>query len=267
VFIDQLARPDLGVSLLVRLRVLEGLAEAGGSRLDLVNSAVIVMAIVGVGAVILVARQVRAARMWCALLVVEVGYLVVAPNFYTHYSGWMAPAAAIVLGTATAVVLALLDRYGSLGRVATVGYIGLVATFALAVPRHQGSVLPRASLEADLRDARCVSADSPDLLIETAGLRRDLQNGCHLVIDPTGTSYETDRGNLVAGPVRDARLRAPAYQIAMEEYYDDSNAAMFDQRAIDGLTPTTSEEITDALPVVVARGPVTVMLPGPTTLP
>jgi hypothetical protein len=267
VVIDQLARPDLGISTLVRLRVLEGLAEAGGSRLDLVNVAVVVMAIVGVGAVVLVARRVPAARMWCALVVVEVGYLLTAPNFYTHYSGWMAPAAAIVVGTATAVLLGMFDRYRPLGMGAKVGYMALVATFAVTVPRTQGSVMPRASLDGDIRDAPCVAADAPDLLIETTGLRRDLQNGCQLVIDPTGTSYETDRGNLAAGPVAEARLRAPGYQIAMEEYYDDSNAAIFGQKVADGLTPATREEISDDLPVVVPQGSVTVLLPGPTTLP
>ena len=267
VLIDQFARPDLGISLLVRLRVLEGLAEAGGSRLDLVNIAVIVMAIVGVGAVVHVARRVPAARMWCTLLVVEVGYLLMAPNFYSHYSGWMAPAAAIVLGTASAVVLAMLDRYRSLAAVAKVGYAGLAVAFALAVPRHQGSVLPRATLEASLEDARCVSADAPALLIETTGLRRDLQNGCRLVIDPTGTSYETDHGHLAGDSIEAARLHAPGYQIAMEEYYDDSNAALFDQQRADGLTPATNEEISDALPVVVTQGSVTLMLPGATTLP
>jgi hypothetical protein len=53
----------------------------------------------------------------------------------------------------------------------------------------------------------------------------------------------------------------------MEEYYDDSNAAMFARESADGLTPATREEIADSLPVVVAHGPVQVMLPGPTTLP
>jgi hypothetical protein len=267
VLIDQLARPDQGIPTLVRLRVLEGLAEAGGSRLDLVNVVVVVMAMVGMASVVLVARRVPAARVWCALVVVEVGYVLVSPNFYTHYSGWLAPAAAIVPGTATAVVLAMLERFRPLATAAKLGYVGLVTAFALAVPRHQGSVMPRASLEADLRAARCVAADAPDLLIETTGLRRDLQNGCQLVIDPTGTSYETDRGHLAAGPVTEARLHATGYQAAMEEYFEDSDAALFDQPMADGLTPATNEEIQDALPVVVPTGSVTVMLPGPTTLP
>ena len=54
----------------------------------------------------------------------------------------------------------------------------------------------------------------------------------------------------------------PAISYAMEEYYDDSNAAMFSRTAADGLTPATEEEISDDLPVVVKQGPITVMLPG-----
>ena len=55
VFIDQLARPDLGVSLVTRLQTLEGLpVSSAGSRL--VNAAGVGIAILGAGAVVLVAR-------------------------------------------------------------------------------------------------------------------------------------------------------------------------------------------------------------------
>jgi hypothetical protein len=127
--------------------------------------------------------------------------------------------------------------------------------------------LLQASLERDLDGARCVSADAPDLLLVTSGLRRDLEHGCHLVIDPTGVSYETDRGRLATGSVSHSRLGAAGYQIAMEEYYDDSNAALFTQPGADGLTAATREEISDDLPITVDRGTVTVLLPGATTLP
>ena len=53
----------------------------------------------------------------------------------------------------------------------------------------------------------------------------------------------------------------------MEEWYDDSNAALFARRGADGLDAATQEEITDELPVVVAQGIVTVMLPGAHPLP
>jgi hypothetical protein len=268
VLIDQLARPSLAIGLVTRLRVLEGFSESGGKGL-LATVAVIALAVVGVVAVVVVARRVPAARVWCVLVTVETAYLLVAPNFFTHYSAWMAPAAAIVLGTAVSVALGAVERWGSrpLLALARAGAVGVVAVMVLTVPRHQGTVIQRVALEADIRNARCVSADDPALLIETSALQRDLRDGCSLIVDPTGTSYETDRGSLAAGPVGKARLRAAGYQFAMEEWYDDSNAAMFERQMADGLDATTLEEIADELPVVVDQGNVTVMLPGSQPVP
>ena len=266
VLVDQLARPSLEIGLVTRLRVLEGFRQAGGMS-PVATVGVIGLAVVGALAVVLVARRVPAARMWCALVTVEAGYLLVAPNFFTHYSGWLAPAAAIVLGTAVSLAIAATVRSRPLVTLVRVGVVGVVAVMALTVPRHQGSVIERTALEADIRNARCVSADDPELLIETSGLQRDLHDGCQLVVDPTGTSYETDRGRLAAGPVGLSRLNAPGYQFAMEEWYDDSNAALFARHAADGLDAATREEIADELPVVVAQGLVTVMLPGAQPLP
>ncbi len=268
VLIDQLDRPDIGVSLVTRLRALEGLsigsAAAGPSPVDVV---IVGAAILGAGAVVLVARRVPAARMWCVMVMVETSYLLIAPNFYSHYSAWIAPAAAIVLGTAAAIVIEVAEPHRPLGTLAQAACLGVIAALALGVPRHEGAVLQRSALETDLDGARCVSADAPDLLVITSGLRRDIEHGCPLVLDPTGVSYETDRGRLAAGSVTAARRGAAGYQIAMEEYYDDSNAAMFTQPSADGLTASTREEISDELPIVVESGTVTVMLPGPTPLP
>lgn len=267
VILDQLSRPSLGVSPLTRLRALEGLSIGTSSVSTLLAAAVVGAALVGFGAVILVARRVPAARVWCVLAVVETAYLMVSPVFLSHYSAWVAPSAAIVIGTAVALVIDALERHRPLGIVAKAAWIGVVAALALGVPRHQGGVLEAASLEADLDGARCVAADAPDLLLVTTGLRRDIQNGCPLVLDPTGLSYETDRGRLAAGAVSVARRRAPGYQTAMEEYYDDSGAAMFTRVAADGLSASTQEEITDELSDVVKQGDVTVMRRGATTLP
>ncbi len=266
VLIDQLARPSLDIGLLTRLRVLEGFSLAGGKGL-LAFVVVVALAILGALAVVIVARRVPAARMWCALVTIEAGYLLVAPNFFTHYSAWLAPAAAIVLGTAASLAIRAVERSRPLVTLARVGAVAVVAAMAIAVPRQQGTIIERTALEVDIRNARCVSADDPELLIETSALKRDLRDGCQLIVDPTGTSYETDRGRLAAGPVGKARLGAPGYQFAMEEWYDDSNAALFARGTADGLDPATREEIADELPVVVDQGNVTVLLPGAHPLP
>jgi hypothetical protein len=195
------------------------------------------------------------------LLAVETGYLLTGPVFISHYSGWIAPGGAIVLGTAAAVLVSALDRSrltARLCRGAALLALGLVALTAI---QPQGIAIDRAALEHDIRDARCVSSDSAVLLVETSGLLRDLQAGCHLVLDPTGTAYDTDRGHLAPGPVGAARLAAPGYQRAMEAYYAGSDAALF-TRPADGLTDATRAAIARTLPVVVTRDAVTVHLPA-----
>ena len=268
VLLDQLARPDLHITVVDRLRALEGfpIGTAGAHLAG--DLAVIAFAIVGAGAVLLVARRVPAARMWCVVLIAQMAYLLLAPTFYSHYSAWIAPAAAIILGIReSALTMDAAARYRPLVGLARVGYVGIVAALVIGIPRHQGVVLEQAGIVRDLDGARCVSADAPDLLVVTSRLRRNIADRCQLVVDPTGLSYETDRGHLSPGPVAAARLKAAGYQAAMEEYYDDSNAAMFTRDSADGLTAATREEISDELPVVVEHGSVTIMLPGPTTLP
>jgi hypothetical protein len=267
VIVDQLARPSLGISPITRLRAIEGLSIGSTTTSGLLAVIVVGFALVGVGAVVLVARRAPAARVWCVLVVVEIAYLMVSPIFFSHYSAWVAPSAAIVLGIAAAIVIDVVERQRPLGVLVKVAWVAVLAALALGIPRHQGSLLQAASLEADLDGARCVSADAPDLLLVTTGLRRDLRDGCPLVLDPTGVSYETDRGQLAAGSVAASRRAASRYQLAMEEYYDDSNAAMFSRTGADGLSASTKEEITDELPVVVKLGKVTVMLPGASPLP
>jgi alpha-1,2-mannosyltransferase len=168
------------------------------------------------------------------------------------------PAAAIVLGTAAATIIGSLDRRRPLGAIARAGLVTLLAGLAVVtilVP--QGTRLDRSALEADTRGATCVAADAPSLLLETTALQRDLRNGCPLVLDPTGTSYDTDRGRLAAGSVGASRQGAIGYQAAMVRYYGGSEAAMFIQSTTDGLTAATLTAIRRTLALTLQHGDVT----------
>jgi len=119
-----------------------------------------------------------------------------------------------------------------------------------------GQAVDTDGLTAAIEDARCVSADSPVLLILTGTLQRNLRNGCPLVLDPAGTSYELDRGSSRPRPER------PEYQRAMEMYYGDSDAALFVRLPSDGLNDATWAAIRRRLPVTVESGSLTILLSG-----
>jgi hypothetical protein len=258
VLVDQVARPSNQLSLIDHLRGIEALPP-GVHFKSVLGAVAFGLAAVGLGALGLVAWRVAAARMWCVLAAVQMAYLLISPIFITHYSAWVAPAAAIVLGTAAATTVGWLDRWHPFGTIARVGSGALVAGLAvvtIVVP--QGMRLDRTALEADTQGATCVAADAPSLLIETGALRRDLRNGCQLVLDPTGTSYDTDRGRLAAGSVGASRQGAVGYQAAMVHYYASAGAAMFIQKGSDGLTAASIAAIRGDLPMVEDTGLVAV---------
>ena len=58
-------------------------------------------------------------------------------------------------------------------------------------------------------------------------MRRNLDAGCPLVLDPTGISYDTDRGRPLARSTGNWRLHAPGYQAAMVAWYTSGEVAMF----------------------------------------
>jgi hypothetical protein len=257
VLLDQLARPTNGISLVTRLRGIEALPPSTHFVREL-DAVAVALAFVGMGAVIVVARRVPAARVWCVLVGVETAYLLAAPIFITHYSGWVAPAAAIVLGTAASIMIAGLDPHRPLGVTARATSIVVIAAIALVtIPHHQGMTLEHAALEADVRLAGCVSADAASLLVETTAMRSDLIDRCPIVVDPTGTSYDTDRGRLAPGAVGPSRTLAIGYQSAMVRNYGDAGAAMFIRPGADGLTPASMSAIAVRLPLVEQRGNVT----------
>ena len=123
--------------------------------------------------------------MWAALASVQSAVVFTTPSFFNHYPGFVAPAAALVLGTGMAVWVGGMARLGlppMQGRAAIVLPLGLLA--AVSLLRREGQALPLADVEQDISHARCVSADSPVLLVLTSPLHRNLEARCPLVLDP-----------------------------------------------------------------------------------
>jgi hypothetical protein len=145
------------------------------------------------------------------------------------------------------------------------GVVLAVVLLVIAVPslvRRDGRHLPLADIARDVSASRCVSSDSPALLVLSSALRSDLEHGCPVVLDPTGTRYDTDRGHLLNGPPGPSSRAATGYQRAMVAWYGGSDATMF-TRIRGGLSDASIAEIKRRLPVETRRGSVTIRLPGP----
>jgi hypothetical protein len=78
---------------------------------------------------------------------------------------------------------------------------------------------------------------------------RNIARGCSVVLDPTGVSYDSDRGHLAPGPLGPSRVAAAGYQESMEAYYGGAGAALIMRRSSDGFDPDTWTTLRCLLPV------------------
>jgi hypothetical protein len=195
--------------------------------------AVAVAALVLLGASLVAVRR-PPARLWLALLLAQGALLLLSPSYFAHYGTFVAPALALLAGAGADVLLEAVAR----PRLAPV--VGLVALAVLSVhvvTQPEGRPAPEEQAETELAGVRCVAADSAAALVAADVLTRDLRDGCPVVVDVTGLTYDEPRGDLVAGPTPYARRRDAAWQRTVTRYFDRSGAVLLDQWRHDGLDP------------------------------
>jgi alpha-1,2-mannosyltransferase len=268
ILLDQIGRPSTRIALLDRLRALEGLPRSAAVPQVVLRLtpgwAVVIAAIVGAAATIVTGWRLVWTRPWAALVVVQALVVLATPSFFDDYPSLVAPAATLVLGTGIAWVVGSAIARGVRPVLAWLPVAGLVGGLAVVSAGHPaGSRIEVAALARDVSTATCVSADVPSLLVLTGGLRRDLAAGCPVVLDPTGTRYDTDRGRLPAGGAGVSRTEATHFQQAMVDWFTSGDTALFVSWPMGGLTPATQAAIRDHLPVEQHRGLVTVLRSAP----
>ena len=240
VVFDQLGRPNNAVTTVDRLASIEALQISPAPMSA--RLALIAVLLAGAAAVAVAALGWRrpATRVWAALLAVAVLLLLTSPSYFGHYGTFAAPALALVVGAGTDTVLSWLAvRAVVVGPlVPAVGLVALAVLGAHIVTQPEGRRPPPERAMADeLAGARCVAADSAAALAVADVLTRDLRDGCPLVVDVTGLTYDQDRGDLTSGPTPGARRRDGEWQRSVDRYLTGANAVLLDQWRSDGLDP------------------------------
>jgi alpha-1,2-mannosyltransferase len=218
---------------------------------SVVRAALIALAIL-VAVAGLSAWRVVHCRMLVVILGAQLTVLMVAPSFFTFYSGYAAASASLVLAAAT--------HRGFCGRFADpVRATAVVVAAAAAMStldqalsvRTSVEPFPGARLAASVRTVRCVMADSPMALIELDALSRGLAHGCPNWVDVTGRTYDVDRSTPPLGRAQNTR-----WQRDLRGYLLSGDALIL-IRAGTGASAATLDRIS-AHPVVARAGHYTV---------
>ncbi len=237
VVLDQLGRPNNGVSLVSRLASMESIQLSPGLASDTLMRTSLAVALLAVVLVAVLAWRVPATRLWAALLAAQSAMLMLSPSYFGHYGTFVAPSIALLAGAGAASLIAWArSRSVVLGRLAPVaGLVAMVLLTGHVLDHTEGRRVPAAMADQALSGVDCVAADSDAALIAADVLTRDLRHGCPLVVDVTGLTYNQDRGDLGPGPTPTERRRDLEWQRQIGRYFDDSGAVVLDQWRSDGL--------------------------------
>lgn len=261
VLVDQVGRPSTGVGMVVRLRALEGLGSWAVLPAPFPVIVVLLVAAVAVVLALLTGSRCPWARPWVALAFAQTVVVLATPSFFGDYAAYVAQSGALVIGTGLAAGVGWLTCHGAARRSVMAAMAGITVLLAVpALTASRGQPVPLGALLQDLDGSRCASSDTPALLVLTTSLRRNLQAGCPVVLDPTGIAYDLDRGALKPGPAGPARKHAPGYQRAMLAWYTSGDAVLLTRGGVNGLTRATRDAIEQRYPVDLQRGLVTVRL-------
>lgn len=240
---DQLGRTNNGIGTVQRLagmtdvHLTGGHATAGRARETLLL-AVVVLVVAAV-----VAWREPLARPWTTLLAAQATVLLASPSYFSHYATYVAPTLALVAGAAAGLVVRGVRAHAPaslpLATAALAAALGLAAVGGSALARPEGRPGPGAVVARAVADARCVTGDTPEVLITSDTMTRDLQHGCAVIVDVTGLTYDQDRGDLGQGWTRRARRRDLEWQRRVARYFTGSDVAVVAAHNGDGLAAST----------------------------
>lgn len=236
VVLDQLGRPRSDLTIMDRLLALVGLGELRFSP----PPDWVIWTLAGVVVVFAAfALADRMGRFFVLLFVTALATLLIGPSWYSHYPEFAAVPLALVLGTGLAQMVGAGRRsLHSAVAAATAVVVAVGAVVQFATP--EGSPFAVREVTAVVRDrAGCITTDNPVSLILTNTLRRNLRQGCPLVVDLSGYIYNITR-TADADPLRSDN---PAFQRELMNYLASGNTAIIMRLWPDSFSAQSQAEV------------------------
>jgi alpha-1,2-mannosyltransferase len=253
---DQLGRIK-GYSLLWRADDLVGIGRTAPDLHGPAHVLVLVLAALLLVALTAAGWRLPAARPVVVLVPLALLVLMRAPSYYPAYADYLAPALAVtVAAAAETAAQAGTGRQrllsGSIRAVLAVTVVGAAVSTAVTLldrPNWLVAPFPGRQLAKQAAHVRCVTSDSPTVLIQLDALSRALENDCPVLIDFTGISLDMHPPSITDLPL----LRNPVWQEAVRRYLLAGDATIL-IRAAQRLDPATIAEVRRHRVIVLVDG-------------
>ena len=251
--VDQLGRPRGGKPVAARLLDILGLGPAPPPLATPLLAVAVALTVIALW----VALRSPRGRLPGLLVLSGVALLLAAPTWYPHYPALVAGPLCLVFGNAVAVMLPKLPHSVLRRAAAGVMAVGMAGAQLLLLGQSAGHRFPGGELAAALAPRPgCVTTDRPAALVLSDMLRRNLDRGCPVVIDPLGYKFAAQNSGL--SPEQNAR----EFKRFLTDYLGSGTSAVLLTTRPDELGPANAERIA-SWPVVGRAGRYLVREPLP----
>jgi hypothetical protein len=230
---DQLFRPPASTTRAGRIAGIIGIRTftKGHGQLRHLFAAIIIVILV---VLIVSCLRERKARPIVAVMAVNMAVLFAGPVFFRHYQSFIAGPTAVVVGIGAAGLLPSI-RAVPIRRAVPVALVAVLLASGLAIiATPQGKTFPVAAFRRAAPPG-CIAADDPIALVEMNRLSADFRQGCRVLVDVTGATYDNLERTGPNGKHID-RVHNEAWHHYLYHYLTGARAFVISRAVGDGLT-------------------------------
>lgn len=179
----------------------------------------------------------RISYLILSLFIFQLVVLLKTPVFFNAYPSFIAPSLALIFGIS-------ISRLPS--RILVVAIMAFAIPLGLhsAMTQEPGRDLPNKLERLSFAKSKCVTSDSPAVLVLLNTLSRNLDNNCAMIFDVSGEIFGLDNGrNPLHENSKQRRLSSEEYQRAIEGYLAEGGTIILARKTIDGLTTKSWQQL------------------------
>lgn len=190
---------------------------------------------------VLIFNKFQNSRLYLLMAVTQISVLMSSPIFFHGYSSYVA--IPIILLVAL-FFQRLIDFKYSAPLLIPIFLFSLAFNFVTVSELIPQKKFPAQAIAKIVSHAKCVTSDSPSVLLLSNTLTRSLENNCQVIFDVDGEIYGVNSGeNNLKLTSMERRKNSLQYQNKLLSYFESGDVTILKRETADALTPSTMKKI------------------------
>jgi hypothetical protein len=202
-------------------------------------------------ALILIFNKYKISRLYLALIVAQLTVLMSSPIFFHGYSSYVTVPIILLVSL---FFQRLIDFKYTAHLLVPIFIVSLAFNLSAVSELLPQQKYPAKAISKMVAHAKCVTSDSPSVLLLSNTLTRTIKNGCQVKFDVDGEIYGVNGGvNNEKLTSMERRRNSLQYQNELMKYFESGDVTILKREVADALTPATMRKL-ESLDLDVSTG-------------